>query len=271
MMPQRLLLVCSRHALPMLAACALLFVSSTLTQQARAESAPIVAAAASLRYALDDIAAAFEQKTGKRVRLTYGATRSLMHQIENGAPYELFLAADAESVRRLADKRRTEGEPSVFARGRIALVVPRGSSVFVDGELAGLADAIGAGNVDHVAIANPEVAPYGRAAQEALQQAGLWEDLAPRLVRGENVGQAAQFATTGAAQAGLIAHSMAVSPGVASRMSVALIPEDWHQPIIHSMAILKGAGDTARAFAAFLKSEQARAILERNGFSAPQP
>jgi len=255
----------------MMAGCALLVAASTLTQQVRAETAPVVAAAASLRYALDDIATAFEQQTGKRVRLTYGATRSLMHQIENGAPYELFLAADEESVRRLAGNRRTEGVASVFARGRIALVAPRGSSVSVDGELAGLANALGAGNVYHVAIANPELAPYGRAAQEALQKAGLWEDLMPHLVIGENVGQATQFATTGAAQAGLIAHSLAVSREVAPRVRVALIPEGWHQPIIHSMALLKGAGETARAFAAFLESEQARAIVERNGFAAPQP
>ena len=271
MTPQRLALGCSRRTLPMLAACALLFVSGTLTQQVRAETVPVVAAAASLRYALDDIAAAFEQQTHQHVRFTYAATRSLMHQIENGAPYELFLAADEESVRRLADKGRTQGAPSVLARGRIALVAPSGSPVSVDGELAGLADALAAGNVDHVAIANPEVAPYGRAAREVLQKAGLWDDLTARLVSGENVGQAAQFATTGAAQAGLIAYSLAVSSEVAPRVTVALIREDWHHPINHGMALLKGAGETARAFAAFLKSEQARAILERSGFAAPQP
>jgi molybdate transport system substrate-binding protein len=271
MTPQQMILSFGPRTLPMLAACALLFAFGSLSRQVRAETAPVVAAAASLRYAMDEIAAAFERQTGQRVRLTYGATRSLMHQIENGAPYELFLAADEESMGRLADKKRTEGAPSVFARGRIALVAPIGSPVAVDGELAGLADALAAGNVDHVAIANPEIAPYGRAAREALQKAGVWEDLSPRLVIGENVGQAAQFATTGFAQAGLIAHSLAVSSKIAPRVTVALIPEDWHQPINHGMALLKGAGETARAFAAFIKSEQARAILERNGISAPQP
>jgi molybdate transport system substrate-binding protein len=271
MTPQRRALGFRQRTLPTMAAFALILVASTLTQQVRAETAPIVAAAASLRYALDDVAAAFEQETGQRVRFTFGATRSLMHQIENGAPYELFLAADEESVQQLAGKRRTEGAPSVFARGRIALVAPSGSPVSVDGELAGLANALAAGNVDHVAIANPEVAPYGRAAREVLQKAGLWKDLTPRLVSGENVGQAAQFATTGAAQAGLIAYSLAVSVRVAPQVSAALIPEEWHQPINHSMTLLNGAGETARAFAAFLKSEQARAILKRNGFSARQP
>lgn len=271
MTPQQLLLTYSRLALPFLGACTLVLTSGLVTQKVRAETAPVVAAAASLRYALDDVAAAFQQETGKRVRLTYGATRSLMHQIENGAPFELFLAADAESTQWLAKNRRTESEPAAFAHGRLALVVPKGSSVSVDGELSGLADAFVGGKVTHVAIANPEIAPYGRAAQEALQKAGLWEDLATRLVRGENIGQAAQFATTGAVQAGLIAHSLALHSDVAARVRVALISEDWHGPIVHTMALLKGAGDTARTFAAFLKSEQARAILKRNGFAAPQP
>ncbi|MCP4780272.1 MAG: molybdate ABC transporter substrate-binding protein [Hyphomicrobium sp.] len=269
MTPQQLTLSYSQRVLAMLAMCALLMASGTLTRQVHAESIPVVAAAASMRYAMDDIAATFERRTGQRVRFTYGATRSLMHQIENGAPYELFLAADEESVWRLADKKRTEGTPSVFARGRIAIVAPSGSPVSVDGELTGLTEALAAGDVDHVAIANPEVAPYGRAAREVLQKAGIWEDLGSRLIIGENVGQAAQFVTTGAAQAGIIAYSLVASSKIASLVTVALIPEDWHQPINHSMTLLNGAGETARALAAFLKSEQARAILERNGLSVP--
>lgn len=269
MMWQRLALGLSRAALPMLAGCAFLFGSTTPTQPAHAEPAPVVAAAASLRHALDDIATAFEQQTGRQVRLTYGATRSLTHQIENGAPYELFLAADTESVKRLADKSLTDGEASVFARGRIVIMAIKGSPVSVDSDLIGLADALGSGKVDYVSIANPEVAPYGRAAQEALQKAGLWESLKKRLVIGENVGQATQFATTGAAQAGIIARSLAVSSNIGPRLSIALVPEDWHQPINHSMALLKGAGQTARAFAAFLKSDPGREILERTGLFAP--
>lgn len=271
MTPPRKVLGIQWRALPTMAASALILVAGTLTQDVRAEAVPIVAAAASLRYALDDIATAFELETGQRVRLTYGSTRSLMHQIENGAPYEFFLAADTESVLRLAGEERTEGPPYVFARGRLALVAPSGSPVSVDGELAGLANALAAGDVDHVAVANPEVAPYGRAAREALQKAGLWEDLTPRLVIGENVGQAAQFATTGAAQVGLIAYSLAVSSQIGPQVRAALIPEGWHKPINHSMGLLRGAGTTARAFAAFLKREQARDILEQNGFSALQP
>jgi molybdate transport system substrate-binding protein len=236
---------------------------------ARAEEPPSVAAAASLRYALDEIAALFERETGRRVRLTYGATGNLVSQIENGAPFELLLAADEKSVKRLAEQGRTDGAPSIYARGRISLVAPKGSPVAVDGELKGLREALAAGKVKHFAIANPELAPYGRAAREALTRAGLWSEIEPRLVLGENIGQAAQFATTGAAEAGIIAHSLTVSSEVAPAITAALIPEAAHQPIEHGMALLKGAGETARAFAAFVRGSQARTILERNGFSVP--
>jgi len=254
-----------------LAGCALVLLCSLGAPPARAAEAPIVAAAASLRYALDDIAERFVAETGERVRLTYGATGSLVHQIEAGAPFQLFLAADEASVKRLAQNGRTEGEPSVFAQGRISIVAPKGSPVPVDGKLKGLKAALAADKVRHFSIANPEVAPYGRAAREALQHAGLWKETEPRLVVGENVGQAAQFATTGAAEAGIIARSLAVSPDIAPKISAALIPEAWHKPIDHGMALLKGAGPTARAFAAFVKGNEAAALLERNGFSVPAP
>jgi molybdate transport system substrate-binding protein len=120
-------------------------------------------------------------------------------------------------------------------------------------------------------VANPEVAPYGRAARQALQTAGLWDKIEARLVLGENVGQAAQFATTGAAEAGIIANSLAVASDIAPKVTAALIPAAWHRPIDHGMALLQGAGDTARAFAAFVRGPEARAILERNGFSVPAP
>ncbi len=205
-----------------------------------------MAAAASLRYALDEIAERFTASTGEHVRIAYGATGSLVHQIEAGAPFGLFLAADVASVKRLADEGHTDGAPAVFARGRISLVAPKNSPVAVDGELKGLGAALADGKVSHFAIANPQVAPYGVAAREALQKAGLWKDVEPRLVLGENVGQAAQFATTGAAQAGIIAYSLAVSPDIASKINAALIPEAWHQPVEHGM-VLRERGRTRRA------------------------
>jgi molybdate transport system substrate-binding protein len=261
----------ARVVLARLACCALALLGGIAASPARADEAPIVAAAASLRYALDEIAARFEKQTGQAVRITYGATGSLVHQIEKGAPFELLLAADDRSVKKAAGEGRTDGPPTIFAQGRISLVAPKGSPVTVDGEIKGLGQALAAGKVQHFAIANPEVAPYGQAAREALQKAGLWGEIEPRLVLGENVGQAAQFATTGAAEAGIIAHSLAVSGEVAPKITAALIPEAWHQPILHGMALHKGAGKVARGFATFVRGPDARAILERNGFSVPAP
>jgi molybdate transport system substrate-binding protein len=239
--------------------------------QTRAEDGPAVAAAASLRYALDEIAAQYEKKTGQKPRITYGATGNLVQQIEKAAPFQVLFAADDESVKTLAAENLTEGAPSIFARGQISIVAPKGSPVAVDGELKGLSEALASGKVAHFAIANPDVAPYGRAAREALQKAGLWDKLAGKIVLGENVGQAAQFATTGAAEAGIVAQSLAVSAEMAPKITSAVIPESWHGPIDHGMALIKGAGDPARAFAAYVKGSEGRAVLERSGFSVPAP
>jgi molybdate transport system substrate-binding protein len=235
----------------------------------RAEEGPAVAAAASLRPALDAIAKGFEKDSRQGVRITYGATGTLVHQIDNGAPFQMLLAADDESVNNLAAAGRTDGAPIIFARGQLSLVAPKGSPVTVDGELNGLKEALAGGKVIHFAIANPDVAPYGRAAREALQRSGLWSAIEPRLVIGENVGQAAQFASSGAAEAGLIAESLAISAELAPRITAAVVPETWHAPIDQGMALIKGAGPTARAFADFVRGPKGREALESNGFSVP--
>lgn len=250
---------------------AVLALAAVPAAPARAEEGPAIAAAASLRYALDEIAAQFEKKTGGKPRITYGATGNLVQQIEKAAPFQVLFAADDESVNKLAKESLTEGTPKIFARGQISIVAPKGSPVGVDGELKGLSEALAAGKVAHFAIANPDVAPYGRAAREALQKAGLWDKLAGKIVLGENVGQAAQFATTGAAEAGIIAQSLAVSAEMAPKITAAVIAESWHEPIDHGMALIKGAGEPARAFAAYVTGPEGRAILERNGFSVPGP
>jgi molybdate transport system substrate-binding protein len=237
----------------------------------RAEDGPAIAAAASLRYALDEIAAAFEKKTGTKVRITYGATGNLVQQIEMGAPFQVLLAADDESVQNLAGENFTDGAPVIFAQGQLSIVAAKGSPVTVDSDLKGLSEALAAGKVKHFAIANPDVAPYGRAAREALKKAGLWEKVEPLIVQGENVGQAAQFTTTGAAEAGLIAHSLALSAEMAPKINTAVVPESWHAPIDHGMAVIKGAGEPAHAFAKYVRGNEARAVFEHDGFVVPSP
>jgi molybdate transport system substrate-binding protein len=236
---------------------------------AEATGTPTVAAAASLRYALDEIARRFEKETGKSVKITFGATGSLVHQIEAGAPFQALLAADDASVKKLAKAGKTEGEPIVFARGELSVAAPKGSPVAIDAELKGLKAALAAGKVEHVAIANPETAPYGRAAQETLTKAGLWDAVKPLLVIGENIGQTATFVSTGAAEVGFIAKSLAISKEIAPKVDAAVVPDAWHQSIDHGMAVIKGASADAKAFADFVRGPQGREVLEASGFSVP--
>lgn len=231
---------------------------------------PAVAAASDLKFALDEVAALFRQRTGQAVRITYGSSGNFFRQISQGAPFELFLSADEQLVERLAQAGLTQDAGALYAVGRIALFVPAGSPVRADAELSDLREALADGRLRRLAIANPEHAPYGRAAREALVHAGLWEAAQPKLVLGENVSQAAQFAASGSAQAGIVALSLARAPAFASVGSHALVPATWHRPLRQRMVLLRGATPAAQALYAFLGEPPARAILERYGFALPQ-
>jgi molybdate transport system substrate-binding protein len=181
----------------------------------------------------------------------------------------VFLSADEDHVFRLADKGLTRDRGALYAIGRIVLFVPTGSPVAPDGDLEGLRSALGAGQVNHFAIANTEHAPYGRAAEQALRHAGLWQQLQGRLVLGENVSQAAQFAVGGDTEGGIIAYSLALAPTMANRGRFALLPEAWHAPLRQRMALLKGATDDGALFYTYLQGPTARAIMRRYGFMLP--
>ena len=238
-----------------------------LTATARAADAPNVAAASDLQFALPDIAAAFTRTTGREVRLSFGSSGNFRRQIAEGAPFELFLSADAGYVDALAREGRTEGPGVVYAIGRLALFVPNGSPLEPDPTLRDLARALQDGRLVKLAIANPEHAPYGRAAREALMHAGLWQAVAPKLALGENVSQAAQFAASGAAQAGFVPDSRARAPALAARGRFVVLPASMHVPLVQKMVLLRGAGSTARAFYDFLRQPAARDVFERYGFA----
>jgi molybdate transport system substrate-binding protein len=230
---------------------------------------PNIAVASNLQFALPEIVAAFRRAGGAEVRLAFGSSGNFRRQIADGAPFELFLSADAAFVEDLAREQRTLDEGVVYATGRLALFVPNGSPITPDPALAGVAAALRDGRLRKFAIANPELAPYGRAARQALTHAGLWQAIEPRLVLGENITQAAQFAASGAAQGGIVAYSLVRSPTMADRGAYALLPASMHEPLSQKMVLLKGAGATARALYAFLQQAEARAILERYGFEPP--
>ena len=258
-----------RRVLCTLFACALMQAPFPSARAADPDAAPLVAAAADLRFALNEIAADFKRATGHDVRIVYGSSGNFRRQIAEGAPFDLFLSADEAYVLALAREGFMADEGVPYATGRLALVVPEGSPLKLDGELADLAAAVVDGRVRRFAIANPEHAPYGRAAREALQRAGAWDAIQDRLVLGENVAQAAQFAVSGSTQGGIVALSLARSPDVQGRARFVVIPARMHAPLVQRMALTRRAQTTAREFYAWLRGPQARAVLQRYGFAAP--
>lgn len=235
-----------------------------------AQTVPTVAAASDLKFALEAVATQFQQQTGQSVRLVFGSSGNFKTQILQGAPFHLFLSADERFVFELADAGKTEDRGRAYAVGRIGILVPPGSPLKADGELQDLAAALKDGRLRKFAIANPQHAPYGTRAQEALQHAGLWSAIQPRLVYGENVSQAAQFAVSGSTQGGIVAQSLALAPEVAKTGRFALISEAWHQPLRQRMVLVKGAPPAARAFYDHLSTPTAQAILVRYGFAMPK-
>lgn len=228
-----------------------------------------IAAAASFREALDAIIAGYQQSTAVKVTVIYGATGNLMRQIALSAPFDLFLAADEESPRRLAADGFTANVPEVLVSGRLSLVWSLQSAIAPGNDFAGLRAAVASGTIRRFAIANPEIAPYGRAAKEALDKLGLLPALQNRFAFAENIGQTAQYVATGAAEAGIVARSLAVVEPLRSQVGSLDIPADFHAPINQAFVILKRAGAEAGKFALHLKSAQAYAIFDRHGFARP--
>jgi molybdate transport system substrate-binding protein len=231
---------------------------------------PRVAAAADLQFALTDVADRFAEETGERVELVFGSSGILARQIQDGAPFDVFLSADEAFVEQLARAGRTRDDGVLYARGRIVLFAPTGSPLVPGEGLDGLARLIATGQVPRFAIANPEHAPYGRAAEQALRKRGLWDALQPALVLGENVSQAAQFATSGNAVGGIIAYSLALAPAMRERGQHVLIPAGDHAPLRQRMVLLERAGPAAERFYRYVQAPAARATLERYGFAVPE-
>jgi len=237
---------------------------------AMATEVPVIAAASDLKFALEDIAQQFTKDTGLSLKLSFGSSGNFFRQISQGAPFELFMSADEQYVFDLAKHGLTVDQGSLYAIGRLVLFASKDSQLVPDTELKGLNDTLQKGQIKRFAIANPEHAPYGRAAKDVLIAAGLWNDIKPHLVLGENISQAAQFAVSGAAQGGIFAYSLALSPKIKEQGSFVLLPETLHQPLRQSMVLLKQAGETARTFYNYLQQSKARALFEQYGFVLPK-
>jgi molybdate transport system substrate-binding protein len=228
-----------------------------------------VAVAANLKPAFQEIAARFQARhPGVEVRPTYGASGTFFAQIANGAPFDLFLSADAAFPARVVEQGLADGTAFVYAYGKLVIWVPRSSGLDLDGKgLAALDDP----SVQRIAIANPEVAPYGRAARAALERAGLYERLKDRIVMGQSIAQAAQFVQSGNAQVGFVPLSLARTPPLSDEGRAWLVPASSHDRIEQAGVVLAGAreAELARQLAAFLMGGEARDVLERLGYDVP--
>lgn len=236
--------------------------------RAQDQQAIRVAAAADLKFAIDELAKTFESKVGTRVDVTTGSSGNFFAQIQSSAPFDLFFSADMDYPKKLEASGFTEpGTLFEYALGQVVIWTPSTSLVNVaQDRWNALLDA----RIQKIAIANPALAPYGRAAVSALQKAGIYQQVKPKLVYGENISQAAQFVQSGNAQAGIIAHSLALSPGMRDGKDWE-IPADLYTPIRQGAVVLRSARNKAAAheFLNFVKGTAGRAILEKHGFAIP--
>lgn len=244
----------------LLLTCSLWFMASAHAEEIT------VAAAADLKFAMDEIATTFRKAhPDDKVVLIYGSSGMFHTQIQQGAPYDLFFSADIAFPKELAKAGFAASEVRPYATGRIVLW-----SASLDASrmtLSSLTDP----QIHHIAIANPRHAPYGKRAEEALRAAGIWEQIEPKLVYGENISNTAQYVQSGNAQVGLIALSLAVNPELASKGGYWLIPDNLHEPLEQGYVITRRAEGNAlaRSFAEYMTSNEARAVMTRYGFVLP--
>jgi molybdate transport system substrate-binding protein len=251
-----------------LAAC-LLLATSGRAQESKNSPELVVAAAADLSTALKEIGDNYEKKTGVKVKLSFGASGALTQQIQNGAPFDLFFSADMEYPRQLIASQDADAASLYqYAVGKLVLWVPADSTL--DVEHKGM-NALLDPSVKKIAIANPQHAPYGRAAVAALKHTGVYDQVADRLVLGENVSQAAQFVESGNAQAGFVALAHAVAPGMRGKGKYWEVPLDAYPPLAQGAIVLSHSErkKDAAAFLEYIKTKEVAEQLRKCGFTLP--
>lgn len=229
-----------------------------------------IAAASDLNFAFKEMVQEFEKQNGVRVKLSLGSSGNFFSQIQHGAPFDLYFSADIRFPQKLIESgHAVSGSLKKYAIGQIVLWVPKSSPL--DVEKLGV-QALLEASVKKVAIANPKHAPYGRAAIEALKHFKIYEQVKDKLVLGENVSQVAQFVESGAADAGIIALSLALAPSMKEAGKYWQIPASAHHPIEQGAVVIKSARNPegAKAFLSFVGSEAGRQTMTRYGFVLPE-
>ena len=232
-----------------------------------AQTAPTVAAASDLKFALEEIAANYKSDKRQEVKLVFGSSGVLWQQVKNGAPFGLLMSADEAYIDDLYKSGLTKDEGSLYAIGRIVLLQKKGNSIKLSADKDGLIKAIQVAK--KIAIANPDHAPYGRAAKEYLMNIGAWDQAQPKLVFGENISQATMFALTGSADFAISALSLASSPQIQAQANDVLIPDSLHKPLKQKMALIKNTAPSAKDFYLYLREPKSKQVMTRYGFIAP--
>jgi len=254
------------------AAIAIFILSTSLCLWFKAEASAgeiKVAAASDLTFAFKDVVAEFEKQTGDKVRLTYGSSGNFYSQIQNGAPFDLFFSADVSFPRKLEAAGLAEpGTIYEYAKGEIVIWVPNSSKLDLNRGLKVLLDQ----SVKKIAIANPLHAPYGAAAIAAMKHDGIYDQVESKLVKGENISQAAQFVQSGNADIGLVALSLALAPAMKVMGRYFVVPPEDYPPLIQAAVIIKSSGEkgVAKKFLKFLKEPNTVSLMERYGFAVPK-
>ncbi|MFN3545748.1 MAG: molybdate ABC transporter substrate-binding protein [Thiobacillus sp.] len=252
---------------PKLSACAGLALALTLTLSAPAQAEKLtIAAAADLKFAMSEVVEKFRAtRPDDQIEVIYGSSGKFFTQIKNGAPFDMYFSADIAFPRELEKQGLAAGTTHPYAIGRIVLW-----SLKPDLAQTALKDLPRA-PIRKFAIANPQHAPYGLRAMEALQHQGVWDAMKPKLVMGENIAHTAQFIDTGAAEAGIVALALVLSPTMQGKGAWTLIPAEWHEPLEQGYVITRRAAGNRLAgdFARYMDSEPARVIMRRYGFVLP--
>jgi molybdate transport system substrate-binding protein len=227
-----------------------------------------IATAADLQFAMQDIASRFQSATGKTVKPIYGSSGNFLQQIQNGAPFDVFFSANLAYAKQLESAGLTEpGSYYEYATGKIVIWVPNASKLDLSSGMKALLDPA----VKKIAIANPLHAPYGQAAVAAMQRENIYDRLRDRFVLGENISQAAAFVVSGAADVGIVALSLALSPNMKDKGRYVEVPAEEYPPIKQACVILRSSKnkDVARQFLSFIKTPAIHDVLKSYGFNVP--
>lgn len=226
-----------------------------------------IAVAANMKDAFAEIAAEFKSTGKPEMRMVYGSSGNFAAQIMNGAPFGLFIAADEQFPLELFKNGKTVDDGSIYAIGKLVIITKTSSGIYLSDSKSDIAKAISKAN--KVAIAKPEIAPYGRAAVQYLKAEGLWDLAKDKLVYADNIGSATTYVASGAADLGFTAFSLAKSPELLRQTSYVAVDTKMYEPIKQRMVLIKGAPQEAQDLYRFMQGPKAKSILQKYGYSTP--